>query len=136
MKPKLAGAAYLVYLGMGILFSSKMSVIPDNQQPQGEVPLRKMYLQAAFVTAGNPKAIIFFTAIYPQFINPEIAYLPQLCLLLSIGSLIAFSCFMLYAISGQKIVFLFSNAKFGKLINRIIGGTFIGAGIGLAARNN
>jgi homoserine/homoserine lactone efflux protein len=132
---KFAGAAYLVYLGLGILFSSKRSVIPDNQQPQGEVPLRKMFLQAAFVTAGNPKAIIFFTAIYPQFINPEIAYLPQLCLLLSIGSLIAFSCFMLYAISGQKIVFLFSNAKLGKLINRIIGGTFIGAGLGLAAGN-
>jgi homoserine/homoserine lactone efflux protein len=133
---KIAGAAYLIYMGIGILFSAKKSVTPtSNNQPQGEVSLRKMYLQAALVTAGNPKAIVFFTAIFPQFINPEAAYLPQFCLLMSIGSFIAFSCFMLYAISGQKIVFLFSNATFGKYLNRIIGTTFIGAGLGLAAGN-
>ena len=133
---KMAGAAYLIYMGIGILFSAKMSVTPEKQpQAQGEVSLGKMYLQAALVTAGNPKAIVFFTAIFPQFINPEAAYLPQFCLLMSIGSFIAFSCFMLYAISGQKIVLLFSNATFGKYLNRIIGTTFIGAGLGLAAGN-
>ena len=131
---KLVGAAYLVYMGIGIFFSSRMSIAPNNNnQFQSETSLRKMYLQAVFVTAGNPKAIVFFTAIFPQFIDPNTAYLPQFCLLMSIGSLIAFSCFMLYAISGQKIVFLFSEAAVGKYINRIIGGTFIGAGIGLAA---
>lgn len=131
---KLVGAAYLVYMGLGIFFSSRMSIAPNNNnQFQSETSLRKMYLQAVFVTAGNPKAIVFFTAIFPQFIDPNTAYLPQFCLLMSIGSLIAFSCFMLYAISGQKIVFLFSEAAVGKYLNRIIGGTFIGAGIGLAA---
>jgi homoserine/homoserine lactone efflux protein len=133
---KLVGAVYLVYMGIGILFSSKMSIAPNsNNQSQSKTSLRKMYFQAAFVTAGNPKAIVFFTAIFPQFIDPNTAYLPQFCLLMSIGSLIAFSCFMLYAISGQKIVFLFSKATVGKYINRIIGSTFIGAGIGLAAGN-
>ena len=130
---KLVGAAYLVYMGLGIFFSSRMSIAPNNNnQFQSETSLRKMYLQAVFVTAGNPKAIVFFTAVFPQFIDPNTAYLPQFCLLMSIGSLIAFSCFMLYAISGQKIVFLFSEAAVGKYLNRIIGGTFIGAGIGLA----
>ena len=133
---KFAGAAYLIYMGVVIFFSHKMSITPNNNtQLQSEVSLRKMYIQAAIVTAGNPKAIVFFTAIFPQFINPNAACLPQFCLLMSIGSLIAFSCFMLYAISGQKIVFLFSKATVGKYINRIIGGTFIGAGIGLAAGN-
>jgi homoserine/homoserine lactone efflux protein len=42
---------------------------------------------------------------------------------------------MVYAISGQRIVALFSEATVGKYINKIIGGTFIGAGIGLAASN-
>ncbi len=134
---KLAGAAYLIYMGIGILFSPKMSVVPENNsQPQNEVSLRKMYLQAVIVTAGNPKAIVFFTAIFPQFINPEAAYLPQLCMLLSIVALVAFTCFMIYAIGGQKIVSLFANARVGKYINRIIGGTFVGAGIGLAVSKN
>ncbi len=94
--------------------------------------LGKMYLQAALVTAGNPKAIIFFTAIFPQFIDPDSAYLYQSCILLGLCALIAFCCFMSYAISGQKAVSLFSKAAVGKSIKRIIGGTFIGTGIGLA----
>ena len=134
---KLAGAAYLIYMGIGILFSPKMSVVPENNsQLQNEFSLRKMFLQAAIVTAGNPKAIVFFTAIFPQFINPEAPYLPQLCILLSTGGLVAFTCFMIYAIGGQKIVVLFANARVGKYINRVIGGTFVGAGIGLAASKN
>ena len=134
---KLAGAAYLVYMGITILFSSKMSITPENNDRSlNEVSLGKMYLQAALVTAGNPKAIVFFTAVFPQFIDPHSSYLPQFFLLMSMGSLIAFSCFMLYAISGQKIVYLFSNkATAGKYLNRIIGTTFIGAGIGLATGN-
>lgn len=133
---KFAGAAYLVYMGAGILLSPKMSIVPTNtKQFHNEVSLSKMFLQAAFVTAGNPKAMVFFTAIFPQFINPNATYLPQFFSLMSIGSLIAFSCFMLYAISGQKIVSLFSKDRVGKYINRVVGSTFIGAGIGLAAVN-
>ncbi len=132
---KLAGAAYLVYMGISIFFSSRTIISPESNQVQCEISLRKMFLQAALVTAGNPKAIVFFTAIFPQFINPETAYLPQFSLLMSIGSIIAFSCFMLYAACGQKIVHLFSKAAVGRYVNRIIGGTFIGTGIGLAASN-
>ena len=40
---------------------------------------------------------------------------------------------MIYALSGQKVVSLFSEASVGKYLNKIIGGTFIGAGIGVAA---
>ena len=103
-----------------------------NSLPQVDLSLRKMYLQGVLVTAGNPKAIVFFTAVFPQFINPEAAYLPQFFFIMGVGSFIAFGCFMIYAISGQKIVRLFSEATFGRYINRIIGTTFIGAGIGLA----
>jgi len=94
-----------------------------------------MFSQADMVTAGNPKAIVFFTAIFPQFIDPDVGYIKQSFVLIGVGSIIAFSCFMLYAISGQKIVYLFSKASIGKYVNRIIGGSFIGAGIGLAASN-
>jgi threonine/homoserine/homoserine lactone efflux protein len=97
--------------------------------------LRKMYLQGVFVTAGNPKAIVFFTAVFPQFVDPGSAYLVQSCILLATCSIVAFGCFMIYAISGQKIVSLFSEATVGKYVNRVIGGTFIGAGIGLVVTN-
>lgn len=130
---KWAGAAYLVYIGISFMLSSKMSMSAseDGKSTQWR-PLRKMYFQAALVTAGNPKAIVFFTAVFPQFIDPAAAYLAQSCMLLGTCALVAFGCFMVYAFGGQKIVSLFSKAAVGKYINRVIGGTFIGAGIGLA----
>jgi homoserine/homoserine lactone efflux protein len=133
---KWAGAAYLVYIGITILCSSKMSFSPSefNHSTKWN-SLTKMHLQAAFVTAGNPKAIVFFTAVFPQFIDPKATYFFQSCILIGTCAFIAFSCFMIYAIGGQKIVSLFSEVTVGKYVRRIIGGTFIGAGIGLAANH-
>jgi threonine/homoserine/homoserine lactone efflux protein len=133
---KWIGAAYLIYIGLSIWRSPNMAVSenPDSL-PFPTTPLRKMFLQAAFVTAGNPKAIVFFTAVFPQFIDPKADYFPQFSMLMGTVGIIAFSCFMLYAIGGQKIVTLFSKATIGKFLNKMIGGTLIGAGIGLAATN-
>ncbi len=133
---KWAGAAYLIYIGLTIFFSPDMPGYQQNSHKVKELnTLRKMFLQAALVTAGNPKAIVFFTAIFPQFIDPDSAYLFQSCILLGLCAVIAFSCFMIYAVSGQKMVLLFSKAGAGKYLKRIMGGTFIGAGVGLAVSN-
>lgn len=133
---KFAGAAYLIYLGVSLLLSSKLSEKYDKRTNKTlQIPLRKMYLQAAYVTAGNPKAIVFFTAVFPQFINSTAPYASQIMMLMSIGSIISVSCFMLYAISGEKLISVFSSATVGKYINKIIGATFIGAGLSLAASN-
>ena len=130
---KWAGAVYLVYIGIRIIFSSKQSLTPGNiNSPAKQSSLRKMFIQAAMVTAGNPKAIVFFTAVFPQFINVNADFLSQSGMLLSMGGVIAFCCFMIYAVLGQKIFSLFSSAAVAKYIKRIIGGTFIGVGIGLA----
>ena len=130
---KWAGAIYLIYMGVSLLRSSKTSLSPiELNHSKNRSSFRKMYIQGALVTAGNPKAILFFTAIVPQFVDPDAAYLIQFYILLSICALIAFTCFMIYATAGSRIVSIFSSSAIGKYINRIIGGTFIGAGIGLA----
>ena len=131
---KWLGAAYLIYMGVSMLCSSKIS-LDSSEFKQGakQRSLKKMYIQAVFVTAGNPKAIVFFTAVFPQFIDPNANYLSQCGVLISICAFMAFNCFMIYAICGQKIVSIFSITSTGKIIKRIIGGSFIGAGIGLAA---
>jgi homoserine/homoserine lactone efflux protein len=42
---------------------------------------------------------------------------------------------MIYAISGQKVLSIFSEAGFGKYFMKVIGGTFIGTKIGLITSN-
>ena len=55
---KWAGAAYLVYIGLRIFFSSKL-LVPEQGTEKSEkiTTLRKMFLQAALVTAGNQKRL-------------------------------------------------------------------------------
>lgn len=130
---KYAGAAYLIYMGITLLRAPYM-VDPSNRERSYTTTglTKKMYLQAAFVTAGNPKAIVFFTAVFPQFIHPGAGFAFQSFVLLSITSFIAFVCFMLYAISGQKILSLFSKTGIARMVKNLIGTGFIVAGIGLA----
>lgn len=132
---KWAGAAYLVYMGVSILIAPGPGISgqPLEENGRAGVPLRKLFFQSAMVTAGNPKAIVFFTAVFPQFIHTGSDYLVQCGLMLSVMAVIAFACFMLYAVGGQKIVSVFARAWVGRWIKRLIGGGFIGAGIGLAA---
>jgi homoserine/homoserine lactone efflux protein len=129
---KLLGAVYLIYMGINILRSSKSIFIDESNHNTKNSSFNKMFIRSALVTAGNPKAILFFTAIFPQFINTNSDYLIQFFVLMTICLVIAFICFMIYAICGQKVVTIFLKYTIGNYIKKIIGGTFIGAGIGLA----
>ncbi|MCE0495544.1 LysE family translocator [Vibrio salinus] len=130
---KWCGAAYLLYIGLSMLFSSAPSPLADNsdEKLQG-ISLSKMFLQSALTTAGNPKAIIFFSAVFPQFIKPDEFFLLQSVVLVVVCCVIAFACFMIYALGGQKVVSLFSSTRAGKYIQRTMGVTFIGSGVALA----
>lgn len=133
---KYAGAAYLVYMGISIMRCSQNGLRSDGGiQTTVNKSLMKLFVQGALITAGNPKAIIFFTAVFPQFIDPRMAYLPQFCLLMSIGAIVAFGCFMLYAVCGQKIITLLSRAEVVRRFNRTVGSAFVLSGIGLATSN-
>ena len=131
---KWAGAGYLIYMGISLLLAPDEAFRPTAKPAEKtkSAPGR-LFLQGVLVTAGNPKAIVFFTAVFPQFIDPGKAYFYQSCLLMTIVGIIAFACFMLYALGGRKIVFFFHQTRMLRRIRQIIGATFIGAGIGLAA---
>ena len=130
---KWSGAAYLLYMGISLLISAKsspLSVVRNNEQQ--DISLLKMFRQSALVTAANPKEIIFFTAVFPQFINQDGAFLIQSIVLTTVCSIVAFTCFMIYVTGGQKLISLLSKSAVSKYFQRTIGGTFIGSGIALA----
>ncbi|MGF1910685.1 LysE family translocator [Vibrio kasasachensis] len=130
---KWGGAAYLLYMGVCLFISSKSSPKSEGcESKEQDTSLIKMFVESALVTASNPKAIVFFTAVFPQFINPEGAFLIQSVILTSVCSVVAFVCFMIYAIGGQKLVSLLSKSVVSKYFQRTIGGIFISSGIALA----
>lgn len=74
---KLLGAAYLIWLGVQSLRSSFRTAI----ETQGPKLMGRPYVQAVLTQLGNPKAILFFGALLPQFLDPSLSLAPQYLLL-------------------------------------------------------
>lgn len=78
------GSAYLLYLGLRMLFSRRETTGVDNAAaPAANISL----LHGFMVQTLNPKAIAFFAALLPQFVNPDAPVAPQV-LVLTVTSVI------------------------------------------------
>jgi threonine/homoserine/homoserine lactone efflux protein len=77
MGAKLAGAAYLIYLGVQAFRHRKEMRAADMEVPAGErrSDLRTI-LDGIFVGVTNPKGIIFFAAVLPQFVDHTAGHVP------------------------------------------------------------
>lgn len=64
-----AGAAYLVYLGLRMLLS-RTPAAPESARTHAPVKHSGVFWGGFFTQISNPKAIIFFAALLPQFIDP------------------------------------------------------------------
>jgi threonine/homoserine/homoserine lactone efflux protein len=128
---KWLGAAYLVYLGIRTLFG-KASVLPlpESKDDSGTGP--RILRDGFFLQAANPKALLFFTAILPQFIDAHHNVAFQI-LLLGISSIVVeFVILFVYGQLAGRALNTARSPRFEKLTNRIAGSLLIGAGIGLA----
>lgn len=70
---KWAGVLYLVYLGVKMMRSRGYSSKTANP----DASLRALYAQGFFTSASNPKAVMFFAALFPQFISADLPFWPQ-----------------------------------------------------------
>ncbi|MCH1918722.1 LysE family translocator [Shewanella sp. A3A] len=130
---KIAGGAYLIYMGVKALLSkaSSNSGAPTVNASQS---YRQMYLQGFMTNALNPKVALFFLAFVPQFIahdasNKALAFI-ILGLIFCINSLIYCHILVgLTAIARQKIK---SNGKITAILNKVLGTLFISLGVKLA----
>jgi homoserine/homoserine lactone efflux protein len=79
---KWVGAAYLIYLGIKALLAAGSS---ETVSLSGGAPLngdrRRVYLGALTLQLANPKALLFFLALLPQFIDTGSAVVPQMLIL-------------------------------------------------------
>ncbi len=128
---KYIGAAYLIYLGIK-LFKTPFTIENPSYDKKEKPVLKKLFSEAFIVAAANPKALIFFTALFPQFIQANRDGLLHYTLLVLILGVIAFSCMMIYSFGGYKVKGFFNTSSVSKYIGKIIGTTFVSLGFGLA----
>jgi threonine/homoserine/homoserine lactone efflux protein len=85
---KIAGGLYLVYLGIQAI-RHRNATIASDEAPAPWSP-RRLIGQGFVVGITNPKAIVLYTAVLPQFIDSRQPAIPQLLLLGGMGVVLGF----------------------------------------------
>jgi threonine/homoserine/homoserine lactone efflux protein len=128
---KLVGAAYLFYLGIGLLRTKRSSLELGSEPARS---LGKLFLDGAFSNLSNPKVAIFYFAFLPQFVAPSAQY-PTLSVFV-LGLVFALLPFLVKApvgvFSGALSSWLRSRPSVLTWVYRSSGAILVGLGMRLA----
>ncbi|MFA6070160.1 lysine transporter LysE [Janthinobacterium lividum] len=130
---KLAGALYLVYLGIK-QWRSKTSIVADAPVALGAAnpnSFWKLFRQGLTVALTNPKAILFFSALFPQFITPGEPVAIQFTVLTTSFVACAMLAHLFYANLARLLKTQLATPGRARLFNRISGGAFVLLGLSL-----
>ena len=125
---KLAGAAYLIWLGYNMLRAKgDLGAVATGPVKS----YRRLIVDGFLVIWSNPKALIFLGAFLPQFVSAEGATLPQVLVLGLFFMVIAGASDSMYAVLGGRARGLLSAARV-KLLSRVSGAILMAGGLWLA----
>lgn len=128
---KIAGAAYLVWLGI-----QKWRAVPHGLGGATVARPQRLFASAVLVNLTNPKAIVFIAALVPQFIRPDGSAWLQFAIIgatMVAVDVVVMSC---YAGLASRIRPWLASVRVQRMQNRVFGGLFVGAGAALAASSN
>lgn len=130
---KLAGAAYLVWIGLSMWRGGRGNeTAPERTFLR--VSMRRVFMQGFLTNALNPKVALFFLAFLPQFVSADSPAKPMAFLVLGVvftvnGTLVNFG----WAWAAARISSLFNGGgRYAGWLKRLAGTLFIGLGIRLA----
>ena len=128
---KLAGAAYLVYLGVRMWLSRESL---DLSADGGGAPVGAIYRQSIVMNVLNPKVAIFFLAFLPQFVDPSAGPVaPQFALLGTIFMVVSFVVMGLAGLGGGQLRrVLAQSERAARTIRFAAGGVLVALGVRLA----
>jgi len=132
---KWAGAAYLIVLGLMMLFSKSAPIPVDGGQDDAAAKdrLSSSFMHGLVTQGANPKAIVFFTSLLPQFIDPA-AGVPGQVAILGISSIvIELGVLALYIAACHRARGVMRRPGPARMMNGVGGALLIGAGAGMAA---
>lgn len=125
---KLAGAAYLIWLGVQKWRAPVAAVVAAS----GDLSKRGLFVQGLLVNLTNPKAIVFIGALVPQFIDPAQPVAAQYAVIAA--TLCATDVIVMsgYAVLALQMGRWLGEARHVRWQNRIFGAVFVTAGSMLA----
>jgi homoserine/homoserine lactone efflux protein len=128
---KWAGVAYLVYLGIATWRSPPRGFVEDRDDDSGAA--RDIFMRGFWVNATNPKSVIFFGAILPQFIDVDRPQLAQYAIIAATTLAVDLAAMAAYTALAAKVFRAMRDPSKLRWVNRSLGGLFIAAGVALAS---
>jgi homoserine/homoserine lactone efflux protein len=128
---KWTGGAYLVWLGIQVWRSP-----PIGLEVRGVAEARSgasMFQQGALSAVTNPKAVLFFTAFLPQFIDPAGSLVLQFAIMAGTFAVIEIATELIIASMAHRISPWL--ARVGRRFNQACGGVFVAIGVALPLRS-
>lgn len=124
---RLAGAAYLVWLGWKMLRAEGIEAVGGAPAP----PRGGFLLQGMIVSMSNPKILLFFGAFFPQFIDPDRNKLAQIAIMGVTTLAVACINDTVFAVLASRAGRWLTEAR-SRLVARLGGLCLIGGGVWLA----
>lgn len=127
---KWLGGAYLVWLGVQVWQAPPLTL--DWQATAAPVAGWSLFSQGALSALTNPKAILFFAAFLPQFIDPTRNLLIQFIIMAGTFAVVEIATEMLLAGMAQRLSPWLR--RIGRRFNQVCGGLFVAIGVALPLR--
>ncbi|CAD6365936.1 MULTISPECIES: LysE family translocator [Shewanella] len=132
---KWCGAAYLVFLGIKLLLTKSHAAPIEVSQLKGKGTPKQLYKQAFLVGISNPKDLLFFAALFPQFIDISAPQVPQLTLLALTWAVVDFGFVMIYASMANVLAPTLRASNKLHWFDRTSGGVFLTLAVILISRD-
>jgi len=117
---KWVGAGYLVWLGIRALFGHP-SPITLSRPPEGADSLRRIFLSGVTLQLGNPKTLIFFVAILPQFVDPRLPIGAQMAWLAAGSVVPEFFVLLGYGYLASRLTRVATDMRYVRWTDRLAG---------------
>lgn len=126
---KWVGAAYLVYLGVKTIRNARAAAPTGGREPM----LARPFTQATMAQLANPKSVLFFGALMPQFLQLDHALLPQYVAFAVICFVVEMPVLAFYGWVAARGRGLFTNSGSIAWRERLSGGALVAVGASIAA---
>lgn len=134
---KMMGAAYLIYLGLKqIKACLSLQHAETHIHKATDRQLKSFFTEGFLLAISNPKPILFFIAIFPQFLNLELNLTAQFFAMTTIFMFLSFMALMTYGQMAKSSKKFFKSKRGMAWFHRITGGLFIIMGLALLQLKN
>ena len=124
---KWVGGAYLVWLGIQLWRAPPLRLLPSANAPLARSSM--LFRQGLFAAVSNPKALLFYGAFLPQFLDPARSLWLQFAVMA--GTFAVIECVVETLLARMAHRIRPALERYGKRFNRVCGGAFALMGVAL-----